>query len=201
MPDSDDLDQVTRQGLRILAQSTKKASGDAQAVRRLERAADTGRRADYVAAEEAFNEIPPDQRQSIGSTATQQAKIVRERQRAPVRDAGAEPKAKPGPTLHDTAREWKLGGGAAAPKPPTPPAAAASRPHPMLGARPQPQQKAAPAPKAKAPPVDDADEPGQNWDWQKLPDDPVMRSRKADKPKDEFEELRRQMLDSLKRRR
>ena len=52
-------------------------------------------------------------------------------------------------------------------------------------------------------PVVEANEPDQNWDWQRVPDDPVLRSsRKATaKPLDPIQELRRQVLgDATKRK-
>ena len=56
-----DVDEETRQYLRILAESTKN-SGTAGGARRLFKAADTGSQSDYQQAETIFDSLPLDKR-------------------------------------------------------------------------------------------------------------------------------------------
>lgn len=203
MADDDDrLSDVDRKSLRILAATTKKAGGaNERLAKRLEQAAGSGQRADYEKAENAFNALEPESRRTIGTRAEKQAEtekvlIARRRvreARTPVSKPAVEdtpldwaplsadvppppPKKKPAREAIDTGRDWELG---QMPKAPT----ASYAPVPLK-------------PKAKAKPVAPLpDEDGKAWDWQKVPEDPILRARRekenADNP---FAELRRQML-------
>ena len=70
-----DVDDETRQYLRILAESTKN-SGTAGVERRLFKAADTGSQADYQQAETIFDSLPLDKRMTIKQSAETEAKLV-----------------------------------------------------------------------------------------------------------------------------
>ena len=70
-----DVDEETRQYLRILAESTKN-SGTAGVARRLFKAADTGSQSDYQQAETIFDSLPLDKRMTIKQSAETEAKIV-----------------------------------------------------------------------------------------------------------------------------
>ena len=76
MDHDDSIDPVTRQSLRVLADSTKQASGNQRTAQRIAQAAESGRRADYLLAEASFNALSPDQRQVIGSKAKERAEEV-----------------------------------------------------------------------------------------------------------------------------
>ncbi|MDA1311610.1 MAG: hypothetical protein O2985_18695, partial [Proteobacteria bacterium] len=59
----------------------------------------------------------------------------------------------------------------------------------------------APDGRAEVPRKSDAErnEEGNNWDWQKVPEDAVSKTRrKASTPKDELDALREEMLRTLK---
>tara|TARA_B100000686_G_scaffold129520_1_gene136669 strand:+ start:260 stop:487 length:228 start_codon:yes stop_codon:yes gene_type:complete len=70
-----DVDEETRQYLRILAESTKN-SGTAGVARRLFKAADTGSQSDYQQAETIFDSLPLDKRMTIKNAAETEAKLV-----------------------------------------------------------------------------------------------------------------------------
>jgi hypothetical protein len=205
--DGNELDAETRRGLRILADSTK-AKGSEGAARRLYKAADTGNAADYVQAEALFDSLPPEKRSSIQSTAETKATTVRETQ---IRRK----KVKEKPPEAAEFIEWELSdpadtAGIFQMRPPEP------EKHPTAAA-PPPPPKAAPAGSPARPTSRRAD-PGQNWelnrlpaasrnvesdddannwDWQKLPDDPAAR-KKPSAPKNELDALRQEMLKTLK---
>jgi hypothetical protein len=214
----EELDAETRRGLRILADSTK-AKGSEGAARRLYKAADTGSAADYEQAEALFDSLPPEKRSSIQSTAETTATTVRQTE---VRRKKAQKKPAAAPAEFMT---WELPDpqgtdGIFQAKPPEPerrPAAAPPREAPPQ-ARARPQQPAQPAPRgdssqawelgripgnpkpARTRRDVDPDDDGQNWDWQKLPEDSVSRSRQKGKaaPKNELDALREEMLRTLK---
>ena len=70
-----DVDEETRQYLRILAESTRN-SGTAGVARRLFKAADTGSQSDYQQAETIFDSLPLDKRMTIKNAAETEAKLV-----------------------------------------------------------------------------------------------------------------------------
>ena len=70
-----DVDDETRQYLRILAESTKN-SGTAGVARRLFKAADTGSQSDYQQAETIFDSLPLDKSMTIKQSAEPEAKLV-----------------------------------------------------------------------------------------------------------------------------
>ena len=70
-----DVDDETRQYLRILAESTKN-SGTAGVARRLFKAADTGSHSDYQQAETIFDSLPIDKRMEIKEFAETEARLV-----------------------------------------------------------------------------------------------------------------------------
>jgi len=102
---NDDLSDVDRRSIRILARSTKAAGpANARIAERLEKAAGSGTRTDYQRAEESFDSLPPRERRRIGTHAERQAETERElssarKQRPPV------PKVSK-PTVDDTL-DWK----------------------------------------------------------------------------------------------
>ncbi len=71
-----DVDDETRQYLRILAESTKN-SGTAGVARRLFKAADTGSQSDYQQAGTIFDSLPLDKRMTINASAETEAKLVK----------------------------------------------------------------------------------------------------------------------------
>ena len=68
-----DVDSDTRQGLRILAE-TSKTIGTEGVARRLLKAAETGRSDDFRAAATIFNSLPLEKRESIRAKAESEAK-------------------------------------------------------------------------------------------------------------------------------
>ena len=64
MDDVKEVDADTRQGLRILADSTK-LKGTEGVARRLNKAAESGSQSDYDQAETIFDSLPVDKRQTI----------------------------------------------------------------------------------------------------------------------------------------
>jgi hypothetical protein len=70
-----DVDSETRQGLRILAE-TSKTIGTEGVARRLLKAAETGRSDDYRAAATIFNSLPLEKRESIRTKAESEAKGI-----------------------------------------------------------------------------------------------------------------------------
>ncbi|MDE0807963.1 MAG: hypothetical protein OSB69_01325 [Alphaproteobacteria bacterium] len=194
----DELDAETRSGLRILADSTK-AKGSEGAARRLFKAADTGSAADYQQAEALFDSLPPEKRSAIQSTAETKATAVRETQIR--REKG--PPAKPA-TASAEFIEWEL--------PPL------QNPEGVFQARPLEPAKHPAAPRADStgqawelgqmpgnPKPSrqhnaDRDEVSQNWDWQKMPEAPVLNvgQKKNSALKSELDALREEMLRTLK---
>lgn len=199
--DQDRLSDADRKSLRILAATTKAGGQNARLAHRLEQAAGSGQRADYEKAETAFNALEPESRRTIGTRAEKQAETekvliarrrVREARKPAAKPAAEDaplewaplsadlppspPKNKSAREATDTGRDWELG---QIPKAP----AASSAPVPL---------KAKAKAKPTAPPPD---EDGKTWDWQKVPEDPILSARRkkenADNP---FAELRRQML-------
>lgn len=70
-----DVDSDTRQGLRILAE-TSKTIGTEGVARRLLKAAETGRSDDFRAAATIFNSLPLEKRESIRAKAESEAKGI-----------------------------------------------------------------------------------------------------------------------------
>ena len=70
-----DVDSDTRQGLRILAE-TSKTIGTEGVARRLLKAAETGRKDDFKAAATIFNALPIEKRANIRAKAELEAKAV-----------------------------------------------------------------------------------------------------------------------------
>ena len=124
-------------------------------------------------------------------------------------DAPPAPRARAPADASRDGGNWRLGGSTEEPSVPR-----SAKPRPET-AHPATSRAAAGAPPVEAArrgrhaipvepePVVEANEPDQNWDWQRVPDDPVLRSsRKATaKPLDPIQELRRQVLgDATKRK-
>ena len=76
MDDVKEVDADTRQGLRILADSTK-LKGTEGVARRLNKAAESGSQSDYDQAETIFDSLPVDKRQTIKVTAETKAETIR----------------------------------------------------------------------------------------------------------------------------
>ena len=76
MDEVKEVDTDTRQGLRILADSTK-LKGTEGVARRLNKAAESGTQADYEQAETIFDSLPVDKRQTIKVTAETKAETIR----------------------------------------------------------------------------------------------------------------------------
>ena len=76
MADDNQVDANTKQGLRILADSTK-LKGTEGVARRLSKAADTGMIEDYQQAETIFDSLPVDKRATIKVTAETKAETIR----------------------------------------------------------------------------------------------------------------------------
>lgn len=214
---NDGLDAETRRGLRILADSTK-AKGSEGAARRLYKAADTGSAADYQQAEALFDSLPPEKRSSIQATAETKATTMRETK---VRRKKAEqPAQAPAEFMEWSLPEPDSAEGIfqmrAPPEPEKRPAAPPPREAPPQ-ARARAKQPTQPAPrgdssaqtwdlggdkpKSKRPESDaEVDDEGKDWDWRKLPDDPVLRAAKKKNaaPKSELDALREEMLRTLK---
>lgn len=197
MNDPQELDRDTRRGLRILAASTKNASD--RAAKRLERAADSGSKADYLEAEAMFNSLPPESRSEISSGAENRARIVKakivEQKMASTKvqapGAGAMtwdlgmPKAKSAKKDQSEDDKRKRA------KPATLPQIAGQVSWELNKIPPG-------APPRRAAKKEEEDlEDGKNWDWQKLPDDPVMKSARRKNSVeivDEYELLRREIF-------
>lgn len=219
------MTDVDRRSMRILARSTKAAGpNNARIAERLEKAAGSGDRTDYRRAEESFDALPPKERKRIGTHAERQAETekqlvaARKLQPAPVR-----PKA---PAVDDSL-DWKplIMEHSPATDPaegeafnPGRPAAARSAGSSQPGARPSVPKPASPrtvgspaaasAARSKRAPgaagravADDPEESDRTWDWQRIPEDPVLKATRRKAPADPISELRRQMLgDESKRR-
>ena len=76
MADDNQVDANTKQGLRILADSTK-LKGTEGVARRLSKAADSGMVEDYQQAETIFDSLPVDKRATIKVTAETKAETIR----------------------------------------------------------------------------------------------------------------------------
>ena len=76
MADDNQVDANTKQGLRILADSTK-LKGTEGVARRLTKAADSGMFEDYQQAETIFDSLPVDKRATIKVTAETKAETIR----------------------------------------------------------------------------------------------------------------------------
>ena len=76
MVDENQVDANTKQGLRILADSTK-LKGTEGVARRLSKAADSGMIEDYQQAETIFDSLPVDKRATIKVTAETKAETIR----------------------------------------------------------------------------------------------------------------------------
>ena len=76
MADDNQVDANTKQGLRILADSTK-LKGTEGVARRLTKAADSGMIEDYQQAETIFDSLPVDKRATIKVTAETKAETIR----------------------------------------------------------------------------------------------------------------------------
>ncbi|NQW08939.1 MAG: hypothetical protein HQ481_03515 [Alphaproteobacteria bacterium] len=201
--DDDQLSDVDRKSLRILASTTKASGVNARLAERLERAAGTGHRADYEKAENVFNALEPESRRGIGMRAEKQAeteKVLIARRRKASKPVSA-------PTAEGAPLDWAPLSGDVPPPPPVKkpkPASTSKNPDGVeweLGRIPRGSEfppPPVPKPRAKLtarPTVTPLDEPGMAWDFGKMPEDPVTRSRRerAD-AKNPFAELRRQML-------
>lgn len=239
--DNDDLSDVDRRSIRILARSTKAAGpANARIAERLEKAAGSGTRTDYRRAEESFDSLPARERRRIGTHAERQAETERQlsaaRKQQPAVPRVAKP---PAPAVDDTldwkpmildhspatdapdALSWKpippeanakAKPAGSIPKPAMPKPAASTGRAPGKAApatgrpAPAPGRQKGPAialdPSADATADATAADDDKGWDWQRIPDDPVLKStRKKPAAADPIEELRRQMLgDDLKRR-
>lgn len=196
MDDPQELDRDTRRGLRILAASTKNASD--RAAKRLERAADSGSKADYLEAEAMFNSLPPESRSEISSGAENRARIVKAKI---VEQKMASTKVRaPGAG----AMTWDLG---------MPKTKSSKKAEPEDDKRKRVKPATLPqiagqvswelnkippgAPPRREAKKDDDPEDGKNWDWRKLPEDPVMRSARRKNSVeivDEYELLRREIF-------
>jgi len=220
--DDDPLTDVDRRGIRILARSTKAAGpNNARIAESLEKAAGSGKRGDYRRAGESFDSLPPIERKRIGTHAERQAE--NEKQQVEARKQQPKP-PRPRPATNDDTLDWKpliLDNSPAADpddgeawKLGQAPADAVGKPAPSVpkpaarkrdAARTPPGRTAAPASgrtKKPAPAADD--EPGESdgsWDWQRIPEDPVLKSTRRKAPADPIEELRRQMLGNDSKRR
>lgn len=205
---------------------------NARIAERLEKAAGTGDRGDYRRAGESFDSLPANERRRIGTHAERQAEtekqLVAARKQQPkvVKRAPSVDDTldwKPLVMEHSPAADptdgqaWKLGRpieeaaakpATAVPKPPVPkpsvPKPAGARPEPGAAAPGRPGAAAA-AGRAKRPVIPAAvepEDPDRSWDWQRIPEDPVLKStRKKAAAADPIDELRRQMLgDDPKRR-
>lgn len=205
---------------------------NARIAERLEKAAGSGDRSDYQRAGESFDSLPPNERRRIGTHAERQAETERElvaaRKQQPKVKKKPPPPAddaldwKPLVMEHTPAADptdgqaWKLGRpkpeadakpAPSVPKPATPKPAGkrGSADVPVPGQASAARSATAPG-RQKRPPrspaADDPEESDGGWDWQRIPEDPVLRSsRKRVAAVDPIEELRRQMLgDDPKRR-
>jgi len=165
------VDQIERKSLKILADSTRESQGESDLTRNLEAAAETGNREHYDRAKSTFEALPPEQKRTIGAGAVVQAETVKiELKRA---KAATRAKRKP-QEPEDVSMDWLLGKGETPPKKP-----------PQAEAKYRERKKTEPTRQA---PLQEQEE--GSWNWQALPDDPLMPKKK----KDPLQELREQML-------
>ncbi|WP_420405600.1 hypothetical protein [Nisaea sp.] len=165
------MDQIERKSLKILADSTRESQGESDLTRNLDAAAETGNREHYDRARDSFEALPPEQKRTIGAGAVVQAETVKiELKRT---NAGTKTVRKP-QDQEAVSMDWLLGKNEA-PAQKTPQAEAKYR------------EKKAKDPTGQAPLADEGE---GSWNWQALPDDPLMPKKK----KDPLQELREQML-------
>lgn len=221
MSDDERLSDIDRRSLRILAQSSKSSASGARLTERLERAAESGLRQDYQRAEQTFDSLPPEDRLMISAKAEKQATTERDlldrRRRAappPTGKAGPSP-AGSRPLDDDEPLQWKPifqeAPQDSPPPPPRKPARTAKRPAAeeqedgmtwKLGAIPgNPKMPTVgrtakvPSPKPAPQPAGDWEDDQKDWDWRKIPEDPVLNGgRKKSAALDPVAELRQQML-------
>lgn len=218
MKDGDEgpLTDVDRRSMRILARSTKAAGpNNARIADHMEKAAGTGDRRDYRRAEESFDSLSSRERQRIGTHAERQAETekelfaARKHEPAPV---------KPKTTTVDDSLDWKplilshspatdpadevrVTPAAQVPRPSVPkpkalkanPKAGSGRTSARPGGAGQVSTKSPPS-VGERPTADESEESDRGWDWQRIPEDPVLRSTRRKAPADPISELRRQML-------
>ncbi|MBO6562922.1 MAG: hypothetical protein JJ959_20420 [Nisaea sp.] len=165
------MDQIERKSLKILADSTRESHGESDLTRNLEAAAETGNREHYDRAKDSFEALPPEQKRTIGAGAVVQAETVKiELKRAKAASKAAPKRDEP----QEVSMDWLLG------KPEAP-----AKKLPQTEAKYREKKRAEPTRQAPL-----ADDDKGNWNWQALPDDPLMPKKK----KDPLQELREQML-------
>ena len=105
MADDNQVDANTKQGLRILADSTK-LKGTEGVARRLSKAADSGMIEDYQQAETIFDSLPLDKRATIKVTAETKAETIRLTNQKRKQSGSATPEQN---TISSDAAAWDLG--------------------------------------------------------------------------------------------
>ena len=105
MADDNQVDANTKQGLRILADSTK-LKGTEGVARRLSKAADSGMIEDYHQAETIFASLPVDKRATIKVTAETKAETIRLTNQKRKQSGSATPEQN---TIASDSAAWDLG--------------------------------------------------------------------------------------------
>ena len=105
MADDNQVDANTKQGLRILADSTK-LKGTEGVARRLTKAADSGMIEDYQQAETIFDSLPVDKRATIKVTAETKAETIRLTNQKRKQSRSAAPEQN---TIASDSAAWDLG--------------------------------------------------------------------------------------------
>lgn len=105
MADDNQVDANTKQGLRILADSTK-LKGTEGVARRLTKAADSGMIEDYQQAETIFDSLPVDKRATIKVTAETKAETIRLTNQKRKQSGSAAPEQN---TIASDSAAWDLG--------------------------------------------------------------------------------------------
>ena len=105
MVDENQVDANTKQGLRILADSTK-LKGTEGVARRLSKAADSGMIEDYQQAETIFDSLPVDKRATIKVTAETKAETIRLTNQKRKQSGSAAPERN---TIASDPAAWDLG--------------------------------------------------------------------------------------------
>jgi hypothetical protein len=105
MADDNQVDANTKQGLRILADSTK-LKGTEGVARRLTKAADSGMIEDYQQAETIFDSLPVDKRATIKVTAETKAETIRLTNQKRKQSGSATPEQN---TIASDSAAWDLG--------------------------------------------------------------------------------------------
>ena len=105
MADDNQVDANTKQGLRILADSTK-LKGTEGVARRLTKAADSGMIEDYQQAETIFDSLPVDKRATIKVTAETKAETIRLTNQKRKETASTTPEQN---TIASDSAAWDLG--------------------------------------------------------------------------------------------